>query len=145
MENMNMSREEFLKQNCSEKELHATVGQYNIVEFVEEFGDNNEVRCLMTDVVIYDAPETTWSVKQNKYVETGKTIKKASVIVKLPVNVGMADEHWEDNEYLVYCPLTNVEILETLKFNNWVEGTIITFDTFTNDSGKVLGYIKTMI
>ena len=140
MENKEMSREEFLKANCSRKELHETVGQYNIVEFVGEFGQNHEITCLMTDVVIYDAPETTWSVKLNKYVETGNTIKKASVIVKLPVD----ENTWSDEEYMVYCPMSNVEILETLKFNNWVEGTLITFDTFTNDSSKTLGYIKTM-
>ena len=136
--NNEMNKEQFLKANSS-KELHDTVGQYNIVDFINEFGTNGEITCLMTDIILYQAPETKWSVKTNRYVETGEMVEKASVIVKLPVN-----HEWGENEYLVYCPLSRVPVLRTIKNNNWIENTTITFSVFTNENGKEIGYIKEM-
>ena len=133
-----MSKEQFLKANSS-KELHDTVGQYNIVDFINEFGTNGEITGLMTDIVLYQAPETKWSVKTNRYIETGEMIEKASVIVKLAVN-----GNWGDNEYLVYCPISRVPVLRVIKENDWIENTCITFGMFTNENGKQIGYIKEM-
>ena len=141
---MEMSREEFLKVNFKggNKE-HEVAEKLTIVDYIKKF---EHPIAKLVDIIIYNAPETEWSNKHKKYVETGNVIKKACLIVKPLINIeddglGHSEDRWSKENHLVYAPLSKVDSLEKLKNEYWTEDYLISFGSFTTETGKEIGYI----
>ena len=131
MNNVNEKLQEFLTK-YNKKERIETTASYNIVEYLDFLGEEPAID-LVLDAFTYEAPETVWTVKLNKYVETGGTIEKAAVIVH---------NHEKKNDYLIYLPLSCVDMIkELVPILRENSGIRIILSTFEKDN-KRIGYVE---
>lgn len=112
----------------TQRERIETAGSYNIVDYLNLLKTDTTID-LVLDAFTYEAPETVWNVKLNKYVETGGTIEKAATVVH---NINMK------NDYLIYLPLSCVDMVKELRpLLKEVSGIRIILSTFSKDEKKI--------
>lgn len=131
MNEVNEKLQEFITK-YQKKERIETAASYNIVDYLNFLNTDTTID-LVLDAFTYEAPETVWNVKLNKYVETGGTIEKAAAVVH---NVKMK------NDYLIYLPVSCVEMVkELVPILRENSGLRIVLSTFEKDDKKI-GFVE---